>query len=110
MMVLTLLVETHEWNLNLKDLESRILSFEKVLIEEPDDKLILAVLMKLLNDRQVANKHSDLNHIALRIHRSYSSMYQFVKLIDHKSLVLQKRINSALINEVIKEMEENECH
>ena len=100
----------HEWNLNLKDLESRMLSFDKVLIEEPDDKLVLVLLMKLFNDRQVAIKHSELNHIALRIDRSYSSMYEFVKLIDQKSLALQKKINASLINEAIEEMERNEWH
>ena len=100
----------HEWSLNLKDLESRMLSFDKVLIEEPDDKLVLALLMKLFNDRQVAINHSELNHIALRIDRSYSSLYEFVKLIDQKSLALQKKINSSLINEAIEEMERNEWH
>ncbi len=99
----------HQWQLRLKDLESRMLSFNKVLIKEPDDKLILALLLKLFNDRQVKVGHDELKHIALRIDRSFSGMNEFVQLLDKKSLTLQKKINYSLINETIKEMNRLEC-
>ena len=99
----------HHWQLSLKDLESRMLSFNKVSIKEPDDKLILALLLKLFNDRQVKVGHNELKHIALRIDRSFSGMNEFVQLLDKKSLTLQKKINYSLINETIKEMNRLEC-
>ena len=94
----------HHWQLSLKDLESRMLSFNKVSIKEPDDKLILALLLKLFNDRQVKVGHDELKHIALRIDRSFSGMNEFVQLLDKKSLTLQRKINYSLINETIKDM------
>jgi len=93
----------------LNDLESRMLSFNKVSIKEPDDKLILALLLKLFNDRQVKVGHDELKHIALRIDRSFSGMNEFVQLLDKKSLTLQRKINYSLINETIKEMNRLEC-
>ena len=99
----------HHWQLSLKDLESRMLSFNKVSIKEPDDKLILALLLKLFNDRQVKVGHEELKHIALRIDRSFSGMNEFVQLLDKKSLTLQRKINYSLINETIKEMNRLEC-
>ena len=99
----------HQWRLSLKDLESRMLSFNKVSIKEPDDKLILALLLKLFNDRQVKVGHEELKHIALRIDRSFSGMNEFVRLLDKKSLTLQRKINYSLINETIKEMNRLEC-
>ena len=99
----------HHWQLSLKDLESRMLSFNKVSIKEPDDKLILALLLKLFNDRQVKVGHDELKHIALRIDRSFSGMNEFVQLLDKKSLTLQRKINFSLINETIKEMNRSEC-
>ena len=99
----------HHWQLSLKDLESRMLSFNKVSIKEPDDKLILALLLKLFNDRQVKVGHDELKHIALRIDRSFSGMNEFVQLLDKKSLTLQRKINYSLINETIKEINRLEC-
>ncbi len=99
----------NQWSLNLKDLESRLLSINKVSIKEPDDKLILALLLKLFSDRQVTVGHDELKHIALRIDRSFSGMYQFVQLLDKKSLSLQRKINFSLINETIKDLNRLEC-
>ena len=99
----------HKWNLSLKDLESRMLSFNKVSIKEPDDKLILALLLKLFSDRQVVVGHDELKHIALRIDRSFSGVYQFVQLLDKKSLTLQRKINFSLINQTIRDINRLEC-
>lgn len=99
----------HQWQLSLKDLESRIFSFNKVSIKEPDDRLILALLLKLFNDRQVKIGHDELKHIASRIDRSFVGIYEFVQLLDKKSLILQKKINYSLINETIKDIKKLEC-
>ncbi len=98
----------NQWRLSLKDLESRMLSFNKVSIKEPDDKLILALLLKLFNDRQVTLGHNELHHIASRIDRSFSGMYEFVQLLDKKSLALQRKINLSLIKETIKDLTREE--
>ncbi len=99
----------HQLGLNLKDLESRLLSISKVSIKEPDDTLILALLLKLFSDRQVKVGHDELKHIALRIDRSFFGVYQFVQLLDKKSLSLKRKINFSLINETLRDINSLEC-
>ena len=92
-------------SLGLKDLESRLQSFSKTRIKEPDDSLVMALLLKYFNDRQIHIKHSNLAYIATRINRTYSAIYEFVNSVDHKSLVLNTKVTRPLIDAVLNEME-----
>ena len=92
-------------SLGLKDLESRLQSFSKTSIQEPDDSLVMALLLKYFNDRQMHIKHSNLAYIATRIDRTYSSIYEFVDLVDHKSLVLNTKVTKPLIDDALNQME-----
>ena len=91
--------------LGLKDLESRLQSFSKTSIKEPDDSLVMALLLKYFNDRQIHIKHSNLAYIATRINRTYSSIYEFVNFVDHKSLVQNTKVTRPLIDATLNEME-----
>ena len=91
--------------LGLKDLESRLQSFSKTIIKEPDDSLVMALLLKYFNDKQIYIKHSNLAYIATRIDRRYSSIYEFVNVVDHKSLVLNTKVTRLLIDTALNEME-----
>ena len=92
-------------SLGLKDLESRLQSFSKTSIKEPDDSLVMALLLKYFNDRQIHIKHSNLAYIATRINRTYQSIYEFVNRVDHKSLVLNTKVTRPLIDAALNEME-----
>ena len=92
-------------SIDLKDLESRLQSFSKTNIKEPDDSLVMALLLKYFNDRQIYVKHSNLTYIASRINRTYSSIYKFVDYIDHKSLVLNTKLTRPLIDAALTQME-----
>ena len=92
-------------SLDLKDLESRLQSFSKTSIKEPDDSLVMALLLKYFNDRQIHIKHSNLAYIATRINRTYSSIYEFVNCVDHKSLVYNTKVTRPLIDATLNEME-----
>ena len=90
--------------IGLKDLESRLQSFSNTNIKEPDDSLVMALLLKYFNDRQIFVKHSNLTYIAARINRTYSSIYDFVNYIDHKSLVLNTKVTRPLIDAALNKM------
>ena len=90
--------------ISLKDLVSRLQSFSNINIKEPDDSLVMALLLKYFNDRQIYIKHSNLTYIAARIDRTYSSIYEFVDYVDHKSLVLNTKINRPFIESALSQM------
>ena len=92
-------------SIGLKDLESRLQSFSKTNIKEPDDRLVMALLLKYFNDRQIHIKHSNLTYIATRINRTYSSIYEFVNYIDHKSLVLNTKLTRPFIDAALTQTE-----
>ena len=92
-------------SIGLKDLESRLQSFSKTIIKEPDDSLVMALLLKYFNDRQIYIKHSNLDYIAARINRTYSSIYEFVNYLDHKSLVLNAKVTRPFIDAALGQME-----
>ncbi len=92
-------------SIGLKDLESRLQSFSNTTIKEPDDTLVMALILKYFNDRQIFIKHSNLDYIAARINRTYSSIYEFVTYVDHKSLVLNTKITRPFIDAALRQME-----
>ena len=92
-------------SIGLKDLESRLQSFSNTTIKEPDDTLVMALLLKYFNDRQIFIKHSNLDYIAARINRTYSSIYEFVNYLDHKSLALNTKVTRPFIDSVLNKME-----
>ena len=91
-------------SLGLKDLVSRLQSFSSANIKEPDDRLVMALLLKYFNDRQIYVKHSNLTYIAARINRTYSSIYEFVNYVDHKSLVLNTKLTRPFIEAALNKM------
>ena len=93
-------------SVSLKDLESRLQSFSKTYIKEPDDSLVMALLVKYFNDRQIYIKHSNLIYIAARINRTYSSIYKFVNYVDHKSLALNAKLTRPFIDAALTQTEE----
>tara|TARA_B100001057_G_scaffold418960_1_gene438518 strand:- start:1070 stop:1531 length:462 start_codon:yes stop_codon:yes gene_type:complete len=92
-------------SIGLKDLESRLQSFSKTNIKEPDDILVMALLLKYFNDRQIYIKHSNLTYIATRINRTYSSIYEFVNYVDYKSLVLKAKLTRPLFDAALAQTE-----
>ena len=65
----------------------------------------MALLLKYFNDPQIFVKHLNLDYIAARINRTYSSIYEFVNYVDHKSLVLNRKITRPFIDAALRHME-----
>ena len=85
----------------LKDLNSRLIATEHISIEQPDDALLSAVLIKQFNDRQIQISPSLIEFILKRITRSMASIGSFVEELDRTGLKLGKSANRAMISEVL---------
>ena len=88
---------------NLEDLKSRAKNFILLNIEKPDDKLIFAIILKNLSDRQISLDEKFIDYIIKRIERSYSKIFEFIYKIDEISLKNKKSINLKIIKEVLGE-------
>ena len=85
----------------LSDLKSRSKNFTLASIENPDDDLIFALLLKNLSDRQISIDKKLIDYIIKRIDRSYSNISDFIYTIDQLSLKKKKSIDFKIIKEAL---------
>ena len=91
----------NEINFQLKDLESRSKNCLFAKIENPDDELINAIILKNFSDRQIKIDNKLIDYIAKRIDRSYGKISQFIYKIDELSLKKKKPIDFKIIKEIL---------
>ena len=90
------------YNFIIKDLSSRIKSFNYIEINDPDDELIVNLIFKLLSDKQIIiNKTEIFSYILKRINRTYNDIYFLVEKIDELSLEKNRELTIPLIRELI---------
>ena len=87
----------------LKDLKSRTKNFLLLNIEQPDDELIFAIIVKNLSDRQITLDKRLIQYIIKRIERSYSKINDFIYKIDQLSLKKKKSVDLKIIKEALGE-------
>ena len=85
----------------LPDLLSRLKNCIIAKIEQPDDDLIYAIILKNFSDRQIKLDNKIIDYIIKRIARSYRKMHEFIYKIDELSLKKKKSINFKIIKEII---------
>ncbi len=88
-------------NFKLSDLKSRSRNFTLTSIENPDDDLMFALILKNLSDRQISIDKKLIDYIINRIHRSYSNISDFIYKIDQLSLKKKKSIDFKIIKEAL---------
>ena len=93
----------NEIKFNLPDMISRSKNCLVAKIENPDDELIFAIILKNFSDRQIKLEKKIIEFIINRIDRSYSKIYEFIYKIDELSLKKKKPIDFKLIKEVLGE-------
>jgi chromosomal replication initiation ATPase DnaA len=84
------------WNITLPDLRSRLRSAALVTIEEPDQMLLQAVLVKLFADRQIQVEPGVIGYILKRTERSMAAVQALVDALDHAALAERRRVTRAL--------------
>ena len=92
-----------EINFRLEDLKSRTKNCLLAKIENPDDELMFALILKNLSDRQITLDKKLIDFIIKRVDRSYGKIFEFIYKIDEISLKKKKSIDFKIINEALEE-------
>ena len=91
----------NEIKYRLPDLTSRSKNCLYAVIENPDDELLFAIILKNFSDRQIKIEKKIINFIISRINRSYRKIDEFIYKIDELSLKKKKPINLKTIKEIL---------
>ena len=102
-LILTSKTAISEYSFNLADLRSRSKNFLLAKIENPDDELMFALILKNLSDRQIILDKKLIDFIIKRVERSYSKIFEFIYKIDKISLKKKKSIDLKIINEALED-------
>ena len=87
----------------LDDLRSRTRNCLLAKIENPDDELMFALILKNLSDRQITLDKKLIDFIIKRVERSYGKIFEFIYKIDKISLKKKKPIDFKIIKEALED-------
>ena len=89
------------WQIALPDLASRMQGTAVIRLDDPDDRLLAALLMKLFADRQLAPPPDVITYLAARIERSHRAASQVVALLDAAALRDKRDLTRAFVRAVL---------
>jgi chromosomal replication initiation ATPase DnaA len=89
------------WAIGLADLASRLRALPVVTLEQPDDALLRAVLVKLFADRRVAVDDSLITYLTSRMERSLATARRLVDALDREALRQKRPLTRALAAELM---------
>ena len=90
------------FQIELRDLRSRLRALPTVSLLPPDDHLFRALIVKFCADRQLAIDETVVGYLTNRIERSYAAVRQAVELLDAEALRLGRPVTRALAAEVLR--------
>tara|TARA_Y100000591_G_scaffold329683_1_gene358783 strand:- start:654 stop:1316 length:663 start_codon:yes stop_codon:yes gene_type:complete len=90
-------------NFSLPDLKSRLKNCIFAKIEQPDDDMIFALILKHFSDRQIKIEKKIIEYITKRIERSYGKILDFIYKVDQFSLINKKPIDYKSIKIIFEE-------
>lgn len=91
------------WPYTLPDLMSRLKAMPSVGIEEPDDALLAAVLVKLFSDKQLNIGEGLIPYLLPRIERSFHAARHWAAALDAASLAENRAVTVALARRVLEQ-------
>lgn len=94
-------------NFTLPDLRSRMNIVPAIAINEPDDELLSALLVKLFFDRQIVPAPELIKFILNNMQRSFAYARRLVAEIDTLSLARKRAVSTALVKEAIDLLADN---
>lgn len=89
------------WQVPLADLRSRLAAMQSVGIAEPDDRLLGAVMLKLLSDRQLRISPEVITYLVARIERSFAAAGALVASLDSLAAGEHRPITLALARKAL---------
>ncbi|MFD0980183.1 chromosomal replication initiator DnaA [Tropicimonas aquimaris] len=94
------------WQIALPDLASRMQGTPSVRLEEPDDMLLQAVLLKLFADRQITPQPSLLPWLLRRMDRSFAAAGRVVAALDAEALRTGRAVGPKLAADVLERFDD----
>lgn len=89
------------WSLTLPDLASRMQAMTVARIAQPDDALLLAVLMKHFQDRQLAPTPDAVTYLARHLPRSFAAVRATVDSLDRAALTQGKALTRPFVRTML---------
>jgi chromosomal replication initiation ATPase DnaA len=89
------------WPIALPDLASRMQGTAVIRLDDPDDRLLAALLMKLFADRQLSPPPDVITYLAARIERSHAAAARVVALLDDAALSERRELTRAFVRGVL---------
>lgn len=89
------------WPIALPDLASRMQATTVAQIDNPDDALLSALIMKHFADRQINPQPALVQYLSTRIERSFAAAATIVERLDAAALAQRRKINTALAAELL---------
>jgi chromosomal replication initiation ATPase DnaA len=90
------------FQIELRDLRSRLRAVPMVSLLPPDDQLFRALIVKFCADRQMAVDETVVSYLTTRIERSFAAARQAVELLDTEALRLGRPVTRALAAELLR--------
>ena len=90
------------FEVELRDLRSRLRAVPTVSLLPPDDLLFRGLIVKFCADRQLSVDETVVSYLTSRIERSYAAARQAVDLLDTEALRLGRPVTRALAAELLR--------
>jgi chromosomal replication initiation ATPase DnaA len=91
------------WAFTLPDLMSRLKAMPAAGIEQPDDSLLAAVLVKLFSDRQLQIGEGLVTYLVPRIERSFHAARHWAAALDAAALAENRAVTVALARKLLEQ-------
>jgi len=104
-LLLTARQPASRWRVRLPDLASRLKGATAVAVEAPDEALLAALLVKLLNDRQLRVEAGVAAFLLPRLERSFAAVERAVASLDRLALAEQRQITIPLARRALAALE-----
>ena len=100
--LITARVPPSAYEIELRDLRSRLRAVPTVFLAPPDDQLFRGLLIKFCADRQMSIDETVVSYLATRIERSYAAARRAVELLDTEALRLGRPVTRSLAVELLR--------
>jgi chromosomal replication initiation ATPase DnaA len=100
--LMTARIPPSAFEVELRDLRSRLRAVPVVTLLPPDDLLLRALIVKFCADRQLIVDESVVSYLTSRIERSTTAARQAVELLDSEALRLGRPVTRALAAELLR--------
>ena len=89
------------WGVRLPDLASRMRAAQMAMLDDPDDNLLAAVMVKLFTDRQVAVTPEVIAYVVPRMERSFAAARALVAALDKAAMAERRAVTVPLARKVL---------